>query len=95
MRTLGRRTGWFVVAAGSAMIAGAAARIALNAGWKLAQGDDPPVDPESPDTEWSDAIAWTVVTGVSMGLARLVARRGAAAAWHRVMGARPPQGGLL
>ncbi len=81
--------------AGSALVAGAAARVAVNAAWRLAQGDDPPIDPESADTEWRDAIAWTIVTGVSMGLAQLVARRGAAAAWRRALGSRPPQGELI
>jgi hypothetical protein len=90
-----RRASWLVVTTGSALVAAAAARVAVNAAWRLAQGDDPPIDPESADTEWRDAVAWTVVTGVAIGLAQLVARRGVAAGWRRAVGSRPPQGGLI
>lgn len=81
---------WLLVAGGAAAVGSIAVKAGLNKAWKLAMDDDPPQDPTAWDVEWRDAIAWTVATGVVMGLAGLLARRGAAAGWHRFTGERPP-----
>lgn len=85
-----RDTAWAAVAAGAAMIGGAAVRQALHQAWKLARDEDPPLDPSSRDVEWRDAIIWTLATGVGIGLGRLIARRSAAAWWERITGEAPP-----
>ena len=81
---------WLAVASGSAMIAAYATRNLLRAGWRAFADDDPPLNPAALDTEWSEAVTWTVVTGVAAGLASLVARRGAASTWQSLTGSRPP-----
>ncbi len=81
---------WLALAAGSAMIAGFAARNLLRAGWRVFTDDDPPMNPAALDTEWSEAVTWTVMTGVAAGLASLLARRGAASTWQSLTGSRPP-----
>ena len=45
----GSALGWRVVGLGSAVLAGIAARKMAVTTWKLAMGDDPPVNPEAPD----------------------------------------------
>ena len=77
-------------ATGAAMVATLAATAALKAGWRAVRKDDPPVNPAHPDTAWTDAIAWGVACGVGIGLARLLAQRGTAAAWQAQTGHRPP-----
>jgi hypothetical protein len=62
--------------------AAVAARNAATAVWKRQVGHEPPLNPADPDTGWGEAAAWTVTLGVLAGLARLVARRGAASAWR-------------
>ena len=81
---------WLAVAAGSAMIASFATRNLLRAGWRAFTDNDPPMNPASPDTEWAEALSWTVAAGLAAGVTRLVARRGAAAVWEGATGSRPP-----
>jgi hypothetical protein len=58
--------------------------------WRRGRHDDPPANPADPQTSWGEAIAWSLLVGVTMGLARLIARRGAAEAWRRAKGSLPP-----
>jgi hypothetical protein len=80
---------WKIIGTGSALLAAAAAQKGLSAAWKLATGDDPPTIPEDPETSWRDAIAWAVVSGAVIGLARLVATRRAAHYYMRSTGELP------
>lgn len=89
MRWMDEETTWQMVAVGSAALAGIGARQLMNSGWKLVRRDEPPQNPAARSVDWSEAIAWTVVTGVVVGLMRLVAERGAATGWRRVKGHYP------
>ena len=80
---------WKIIGTGSALLAAAAAQKGLSAAWKLATGDDPPTIPEDPETSWREAIAWAVVSGAVIGLARLVATRRAAHYYLRSTGELP------
>jgi hypothetical protein len=81
---------WTLIAAAAGMMALSGLRSALNRGWKLAKGADPPENPASSEVTWRDAIAWTIATGVVVELGRLLALRGAAAGWKQVTGETPP-----
>ena len=81
---------WTVVAAASAALAGLVARQALEQGWRLWKREAPPNNPADPRVAWKDALAWAGATGLAMGLAHVLARRGAAAGWHKVRGTMPP-----
>jgi hypothetical protein len=87
---LDRKHTWMLVAGGAAAFGGMLVTQGLNQAWRVIRKEEPPQDPTAWDVEWKDAIAWTVATGVMMGLGRLLARRGAAAGWHRITGERPP-----
>lgn len=65
---------------GAVIGAGVGARKLTEKLWKSATGGEPPKDPTEADTKWSEAIAWTLVVAVTVGLARLVTRRLAGAA---------------
>lgn len=80
---------WAATALLSAAAAGVGARASLKARWRALKKNEPPLDPTLPDTTWTDAIAWSVAVGVGMGLARLLARRSAAAAWRHRFGSLP------
>lgn len=63
------------------VVAGAATgRALLKGGWRATAGGKPPVDPDATDTDWAEALAWAVVTGALVGVARALARKGASAA---------------
>jgi len=71
------------VTAGAGMLAERLAYNALVRGWRALRGEDPPSEPEHPDVEWREALAWTAVSGLTMALVGLAARRGAAAGYKR------------
>ena len=81
---------WFVIGATSAVVAGAAVKRSLDAGWRAVTSKEPPDEPESLTIGWKDALLWTTVSAVAVGLAQLTARRGAAMGWRQVTGKRPP-----
>lgn len=80
---------WKVMATGSALVAGIAARKVLEIAWEKSTGRTPPRNPESPDTTWAEAVGWAVLSGVVYALARLVATRQAAGYYKRSTGHLP------
>lgn len=80
---------WRVIGTGSAVLAATAAHKGLVAAWRLATGDDPPTIPEDPETSWPEAVAWAIVSGAVIGVARLVATRHAAQYYLRSTGELP------
>ena len=82
---------WKAVAGVAASIAGLAATQVLNQIWtKLIPDHDPPEDPTDPDTTAKDAVIWTALTGLGVGVAAVLAQRGAATGWTRATGQLPP-----
>lgn len=81
---------WKMLAALAGVTAAALARNVLVAGWERNRGTQPPANPADPSTDWTEAITWAALTGALIGLARLVAARGAAEGWRRATGAYPP-----
>jgi hypothetical protein len=58
-----------VTGAGAAMLAGTVTRRALDAGWKAATSDEPPDKPESLGINWREALLWTAISAVVVGVA--------------------------
>ena len=67
-----------VVSAAAAMAAAFVARKVLTLAWTKATGKEPPTHPEDPQVALTEALTWSVLTGVSIGAARLLATRAAA-----------------
>jgi hypothetical protein len=65
------------------------ARKAMTAGWKLSTGKPPPSNPEHPDVSMAEATTWAVVSGVAVGVARMLATRKAADYYRRSTGHLP------
>ncbi len=72
---------WDLLSAGAAALAAFATRKIVAGLWSATTGEDPPRNPESPHTAWSEALTWTLATSLVAGAAGLAARR--AAAKHR------------
>ncbi|HVH94293.1 MAG: DUF4235 domain-containing protein [Nocardioidaceae bacterium] len=66
-----------------------AARKAMTATWKLSTGKKPPSNPEHPDVSMGEAATWAIVSGVAVGLARMLASRKAADYYRRSTGHLP------
>ena len=67
-----------VVSAAAAMAAAFVVRKVLTFAWTKATGQEPPTHPEDPQVALTEALTWSVLTGVSIGAARLLATRAAA-----------------
>ncbi len=67
-----------------------AARKAATAAWSRLSDRNPPVNPADRTISWGSALGWALVAGLAAGVARVVARRGAAAGWQSVTGEAPP-----
>jgi hypothetical protein len=61
------------------LVAAAAARKLVSALWVAAAGRRPPHDPEDPQVDAKEAMAFAVVSGVIAGAAQMVVMRRAAA----------------
>lgn len=81
--------GWKVVGGLAGAAAGWAARTSLKAVWRRGKGQEPPDNPASPATSWTEALLWAAGSGVALAVARLVAQRGAAEAWRSATGSYP------
>lgn len=84
------KTTWKLAGAGAAVLSGYLARKTMMAAWRKTKHTDPPANPASRTTTWSEAITWAVASGIAIAVARLVAMRGAAAGWEKAVGSLPP-----
>jgi hypothetical protein len=83
---------WKVVSMGAGVGAGFVTRRIVQALWGRF-GDDSGGAPPTPTDRrvpWVQAVQWTVVTSVAVGVARLVSQRVAAAGWQAATGEPPP-----
>lgn len=80
---------WTVYGLAATMVATIAARKALNTTWKLSTGKTPPTNPAHPDVSMGEAVAFATLSGVSVGLARMLASRKAADYYRRSTGHLP------
>ncbi len=81
---------WSVFSLISALGAAALAKKGLNASWKAATRKQPPENPADPDVQLREAVAWAVVSGALVGLARMLAQRRAASYYAKSTGQLPP-----
>ena len=81
---------WSAMALASTVGAGIAARKAMTTSWKVATGKEPPQNPADPDVSIGEALAWAMVSGLTIGVARMLASRQAANYYRKSTGHLPP-----
>jgi hypothetical protein len=84
-------TTWKLMGTGGAVLTGMLTKKVLTTGWEKATGNPPPANPESPDVSWGEALAWAIVSGALVGVARMLATRKAADYYRRSTGHLPPE----
>jgi hypothetical protein len=67
-----------LVSAVAAIAAPLVARKLITFAWTKATGKEPPTHPEDPQVGLTEALSWSLLTGVSVEAARLLATRAAA-----------------
>ena len=80
---------WNGVANGAAIAAVMVTRPAVERLWTAVFRREPPGNPASRDTTWTDALMWALFTGAIVGVIRLIAQRAAAGAWNKARGDYP------
>jgi hypothetical protein len=78
-----------VYAGVAAVAAGIVARKVAEKMWVKSTGKTPPDEPESPDVHWAEAVGWSLLSGMTVAVARLLATRKATGAWRRVSAQEP------
>lgn len=81
---------WKAAVVGTSILAVLGTQKVLTAGWRSARHSDPPTNPANPQTQWGEAVAWTLATAVAAAFAKIVAARAAAAGWEKATGSLPP-----
>lgn len=81
---------WRAVAFTSGTLAAAGVRRVAVSAWRMKQHEDPPENPVVRDVGWRNALIWAMAVAVGAAVARVVAQRGAAAAWEAATGDPPP-----
>lgn len=81
---------WTGLSLVAALGAASVAKKTLDTSWRAATGKNPPANPADPDVELREAIAWAVVSGTIIALARMLATRKAADYYARSTGHLPP-----
>ena len=71
-----------VISALVAMLAAFVARKVITFAWTKATGKEPPTHPEDPQVALREALSWSMLTGVTVEAARLLATRAAARRTH-------------
>ncbi len=74
---------WTVAGFLAVVLGAATGRALLKSGWRTATGSEPPLNPESDETDWRSALVWAVVTGALVGIVRTVSRKGASSIRRR------------
>jgi hypothetical protein len=66
-----------ITSAVAAMVAAFVARKVITLAWTKATGKEPPTHPEDPQVALREALSWSMLTGVTVEAARLLATRAA------------------
>lgn len=82
---------WSIMALASGIGAARGTNLLLNKFWKSSTKRNPPANPADPDVELWEAVAWSVLTGAAVALARMFAQRRAAHYYVKSTGELPPQ----
>ncbi|NLG20784.1 MAG: DUF4235 domain-containing protein [Actinomycetales bacterium] len=80
---------WKLLATGAALGASVVARKLTDGTWKFVSGGDSPANPEDPDIDVKEAIAFAVLSGAIVGLSRMLANRQATKLYQKSTGHLP------
>ncbi len=71
-------------------LAAAAARNVATSAWSKVSDTEGPVNPADESVSWPAATGWALLAGAAGGIARVLGRRGSAAAWKTATGETAP-----
>jgi hypothetical protein len=81
---------WRAVAMGAGLVTAAVTKKALGSAWQRTTGSPPPGSPEHPEVGLATAVAWSLLAGAVIGVAKTFVARQAVLTWRGVTGELPP-----
>lgn len=76
---------------GTSVLTAILIRKGLNAAWKKIYSTEPPENPGEKRTEMKEAILWTLASGITISLGKLLTNYALASQWKEVEGSKPPR----
>lgn len=86
---LSRKLVWNLYAGGIAAVTAIVTKKALDGGWKVVTGQEPP-DVNDPATPSSEALAWAMALAIGLGVTGVFVNRFAATRWEKFTGEASP-----
>lgn len=80
---------WKLATTGAAIGGGVLAKKVTETTWRFVTGGDSPSNPEDPDIEWKEAIAFALLSGALVQLARMMINRESTRAFQKSTGHLP------
>ncbi len=80
---------WKILSVAAALGASVVARKITDGTWKFVSGKESPENPEDPEIDVKEAVAFAVLSGAVIGLARMLANRQATRVYTKATGQLP------
>lgn len=80
---------WKLATTGAAIGSGIFAKKVTETTWKFITGGDSPTNPEDPDIDWGEAIAFALLSGAVVQITRMIINREATRAFKKSKGRLP------
>lgn len=84
------RIGWKITTIAVGIPVGIAVKKSIDKAWAAARPGNPSHEAKDPDVAWGDALAWAALSALGVAVTQVVAAKGAASLWRRLIGAEPP-----
>lgn len=80
---------WKLATTGAAIGSGIFAKKITETTWKFITGGDSPTNPEDPDIDWGEAVAFALLSGAIVQLIRMMVNRQSTKAFQKSTGRLP------
>lgn len=80
---------WSLATTGAAIGGGIVAKKVAEGGWKFITGNDSPANPEDPDTDWTEAVVFALISGAIVQLTRVLVNRQSTRVYKKSTGHLP------
>lgn len=80
---------WSLATTGAAIGGGVVAKKVAEGGWTFITGNESPANPEDPDTDWTEAIVFALLSGAIIQLTRVLVNRQSTKVYKKSTGRLP------
>lgn len=81
---------WLATAVSAGVLAGILTRSALKKGWEHTTGEPAPGTKNAPQAPLRQSVVWAAVSGLAVGVVKVLSQRAVASGWKAVKHDDPP-----